>query len=73
VFDVYDPRRTRMQHRNAPLTPSERRHQVALVEEEGFALEAKSTAHTWVSRWREAGEEQTKSQLPARPLLTSTP
>jgi transposase InsO family protein len=55
-----------MQHRNAPLTPNGRRRLVALVEEEGFTFEAaaaasnvaKSTAHTWVSRWREAGEEQ---------------
>ena len=53
-----------MQHRNAPLTPNGRRRLVALVEEEGFTFEAaaaasnvaKSTAHTWVSRWREAGE-----------------
>jgi transposase InsO family protein len=55
-----------MQHRNAPLTPNGRRRLVALVEEEGLTLQAaaaacnvaKSTAHTWVSRWREAGEEQ---------------
>jgi transposase InsO family protein len=55
-----------MQHRNAPLTPNGRRRLVALVEEEGLTFEAaaaasnvaKSTAHTWVSRWREAGEEQ---------------
>jgi transposase len=54
-----------MQHRNAPLTPNGRRRLVALVEEEGFTFEAaaatsnvaKSTAHTWASRWREAGEE----------------
>ena len=32
-----------MQHRNAPLTPN------------GGRRLAKSTAHTWVSRWREAG------------------
>jgi transposase InsO family protein len=55
-----------MQHRNAPLTPNGRRRLVALVEEEGLTFEAaaaasnvsKSTAHTWVSRWRQAGEEQ---------------
>jgi transposase InsO family protein len=55
-----------MQHRNAPLTPNGRRRLVALVEEDGFTFEeaaassnvAKSTAHTWVARWREAGEEQ---------------
>ena len=54
-----------MQHRNAPLTPNGRRRLVALVEEEGLTFEAaaapsnvaKSTAHTWVSRWRKAGEE----------------
>jgi transposase InsO family protein len=55
-----------MQHRNAPLTPNGRRRLVALVEEEGFTFEAaaaasnvaKSTAHTWVMRWREAGDAQ---------------
>jgi transposase len=55
-----------MQHRNAPLTPNGRRRLVALVEEEGFTFEAaaaasnvaKSTAHTWVKRWREASEER---------------
>jgi transposase InsO family protein len=55
-----------MQHRNAPLTPNGRRRLVALVEEEGFTFEAaaaasnvaKSTAHTWVKRWRQAGEER---------------
>jgi transposase InsO family protein len=58
-----------MQHRNAPLTPNGRRRLVALVEEEGFTFEAaaaasnvaKSTAHTWVSRWRDAGEEGRRS------------
>ncbi len=58
-----------MQHRNAPLTPNGRRRLVALVEEEGLTFEAaaaasnvaKSTAHTWVSRWREAGEVQRRS------------
>ena len=53
-----------MQHRNAPLTPNGRRRLVALVEEEGFTFEAaaaasnvaKSTAHTWVKRWRQASE-----------------
>jgi transposase InsO family protein len=55
-----------MQHRNAPLTPNGRRRLVALVEEEGFTFEAaaaasnvaKSTAHTWVTRWREADEAE---------------
>jgi transposase InsO family protein len=55
-----------MQHRNAPLTPNGRRRLVALVEEEDLTFEAaaaasnvsKSTAHTWVMRWRDAGEEQ---------------
>jgi transposase InsO family protein len=55
-----------MQHRNAPLTPNGRRRLVALVEEEHLTFKAaaaalnvaKSTAHTWVMRWREAGEEQ---------------
>jgi transposase InsO family protein len=55
-----------MQHRNAPLTPNGRRRLVALVEEEGLTFEAaaaasnvaKSTAHTWVSRWREADEAE---------------
>ena len=55
-----------MQHRNAPLTPNGRRRLVALVEEEGFTFEAaaaasnvaKSTAHAWVTRWREAGEAE---------------
>src|SRR4029077_11368530 len=58
-----------MQHRNAPLTPTGRRRLVALVEEDGFTFEAaaaasnvsKSTAHTWVSRWRGDGEEQRRS------------
>jgi transposase InsO family protein len=58
-----------MQHRNAPLTPNGRRRLVALVEEEGLTFEAaaaasnvaKSTAHTWVMRWRAAGEEQRRS------------
>jgi transposase InsO family protein len=55
-----------MQHRNAPLTPNGRRRLVALVEEDGLTFEvaaatsnvAKSTAHTWVSRWRAASEEE---------------
>ena len=55
-----------MQHRNAPLTPNGRRRPVALVEEDRFRFKAaaaalnlsKSAAHTWVSRWREADEEQ---------------
>ena len=55
-----------MQHRNAPLTPRGRARLVALVEEDGLTFEAaaaasnvsRSTAHTWVSRWRQAGGEQ---------------
>jgi transposase InsO family protein len=55
-----------MQHRNAPLTPLGRRRLVALVEEDGLTFEAaaaasnvsRSTAHTWVWRWRRAGEER---------------
>jgi transposase len=55
-----------MQHRNAPLTPNGRRRLVALVEEGGLTFEAaaaasnvaKSTAHTGVSRWRSASEQQ---------------
>jgi transposase InsO family protein/transposase-like protein len=58
-----------MQHRNAPLTPNGRRRLVALVVEEGLTFEAaaaasnvaKSTAHTWVSRWRDADPEQRRS------------
>ncbi len=58
-----------MQHRNAPLTPNGRRRLVALVEEDDFTLEAaaaasnvaKSTAHTWVTRWRGAGEEERRT------------
>ena len=53
-----------MQHRNAPLTPIGRRRLVALVEDDGLTFAAaaaaanvsRSTAHTWVTRWREAGE-----------------
>ena len=55
-----------MQHRNAPLTPLGRRRLVALVGDDGLTFEAaaaasnvsRSTAHTWVWRWRRAGEEQ---------------
>jgi transposase InsO family protein len=55
----------RMQHRNAPLTPTGRLRMVQLVEEEGLTFEAaaaasgvaKSTVHLWVSRWREASAE----------------
>jgi transposase InsO family protein len=55
-----------MQHRNAPLTPNGRRRLVALIEEEHLTFEAaaaasnvsRSTAHTWVKRWRQAGEEE---------------
>jgi transposase InsO family protein len=55
-----------MQHRNAPLTPNGRRRLVALVEEEHLTFEAaaaasnvsRSTAHTWVTRWRDAAEQE---------------
>jgi Homeodomain-like domain-containing protein len=55
-----------MKYRYAPLTPNGRRRLVALVEEEGLTFEvaaatsnvAKSTVHAWVSRWREASEEE---------------
>jgi transposase InsO family protein len=69
-----------MQHRNAPLTPNGRRRLVALVEEDRLTFEAaaaasnvsKSTAHTWVSRWREANEGQRRDlscleDRPSRP------
>jgi transposase InsO family protein len=69
-----------MQHANSPLTPKGRYRMVLLVEEEDFTFEAaaaasnvaKSTAHTWVSRWREAGEEQRRDlsclrDRPSRP------
>jgi transposase InsO family protein len=66
VFEAHDLKEARMQHGNAPLTPNGRRRLVALVEEEGLTLEAaaaasnvaKSTAHTWVTRWRQAGEAE---------------
>jgi transposase InsO family protein len=66
VFEAHDLKEARMQHGNAPLTPNGRRRLVALVEEEGFTFEAaaaasnvaKSTAHTWVTRWREAGKAE---------------
>jgi transposase InsO family protein len=77
-----------MQHRNAPLTPLGRRRLVALVEEGRLTFEAaaaasnvsRSTAHTWVTRWRQAGEEERRtlaclrdrSSAPhRRPSLTS--
>lgn len=55
-----------MQHRNAPLTPTGRLRMVRLVEEEGLTFEAaaaasavaKSTVHLWVTRWREASEDE---------------
>ena len=55
-----------MQHRNAPLTPLGRRRLVALVEDDGLTFEAaaaasnvsRSTAQTWVTRWRQAGGKQ---------------
>ena len=77
-----------MQHRNAPLTPNGRRRLVALVEEDGLTFEAaaaasnvsRSTAHTWVTRWRQTGEagrraltclEDRSSAPHRRPSLTS--
>jgi transposase InsO family protein len=57
----------RMQHRNAPLTPTGRLRMVQLVEERGLTFEAaaaasgvaKSTVHLWVTRWcRASGEER---------------
>ena len=76
-----------MQHRNAPLTPLGRRRLVALVEDDGLTFEAaaaasnvsRSTAHTWVWRWRRAGEgrrrdlsclEDRSSAPNRRPTLT---
>ena len=69
-----------MQHANSTLTPRGRMRMVALVEEQGFTFEAaaaasnvaKSTAHTWVSRWREADEGQRRDlsclrDRPSRP------
>jgi len=69
-----------MQHRNAPLTPHGRRRLVALVEEDCLTFEAaaaasnvsRSTAHTWVWRWREATEEERRDlsclhDRPSRP------
>jgi transposase InsO family protein len=58
-----------MQHRNAPLTPLGRRRLVALVEDEHLTFEAaaaasnvsRSTVHTWVWRWRRAGEAERRS------------
>ncbi|HEX3360994.1 MAG TPA: IS481 family transposase [Solirubrobacterales bacterium] len=58
-----------MQHRNAPLTPNGRRRLVALVEDDGLTFAAaaaaanvsRSTVHTWVTRWRQAGEEGRRS------------
>jgi transposase InsO family protein len=52
-----------MPHGNAPLTPIGRLRMVQLVEQQGLTFEAvaaasnvaKSTVHTWVSRWRVAG------------------
>ena len=58
-----------MQHRNAPLTRTGRHRMVCLVEEEGLTFEAaaaasnvaKSTVHTWVSRWRSASPAERAS------------
>jgi transposase InsO family protein len=55
-----------MQHANAPLTPTGRLRLVALVEEDGLTFEAaaaasnvaQSTVHLWVTRWREASDEE---------------
>jgi transposase InsO family protein len=69
-----------MQHANSTLTPKGRRRLVALVEEDRLTFEAaaaasnvaKSTAHTWVSRWREADDERRRDlsclrDRPSRP------
>jgi transposase InsO family protein len=74
-----------MQHANSTLTPKGRMRMVALVEERDFTFEAaaaasnvaKSTAHTWVSRWREADEEQRRDlsclrDRPSRPKRSPT-
>jgi transposase InsO family protein len=58
-----------MQHRNARLTPTGRHQLVLLVEERGFTFAAaaaaanvaKSTAHTWVARWRAATPAERRS------------
>ena len=54
-----------MEHRNAPLTRTGRLRLVRLVGEDGLSFEAaaaasnvaKSTAHCWVTRWREASPQ----------------
>ena len=69
-----------MPHGNAPLTPIGRLRMVQLVEDQGLTFEAaaaasnvaKSTAHTWVLRWRSAGPGQRASlacleDRPSRP------
>jgi transposase InsO family protein len=69
-----------MQHRNAPLTPLGRRRLVALVEEDGLTFEAaaaasnvsRSTAHTWVWRWRRA-DPQERRTLACLEDLSSAP
>jgi transposase InsO family protein len=69
-----------MQHRNAPLTPNGRRRLVALVEEEHLTFEAaaaasnvsKSTAHTWVARWR-AADEKSRASLSCLEDRSSAP
>ncbi len=55
-----------MQHANAPLTPNGRLRMILLVEERGMTFEAaaaasnvaKSTAWTWVQRWRQASAHE---------------
>jgi transposase InsO family protein len=69
-----------MQHRNARLTPTGRLHMVRLVEEQGLTFGAaaaasnvaKSTVHSWVSRWRAAAAVERESlaclqDRPSRP------
>jgi transposase InsO family protein len=66
-----------MQHGNAPLTPNGRLRMVLLVEEQGMTFAqaaacsnvAKSTAWTWVQRWRQASaqERNRRSCLEDRP------
>lgn len=58
-----------MQHGNAPLTPLGRRRLVALVEEEHLT---RSTAHTWVTRWR-AADEKSRASLSCLEDRSSAP
>ena len=70
-----------MQHRNAPLTPNGRLRMVRLVEEQGLTFEAaaaasnvaKSTAWTWVRRWRAGEPEQRALAAPALRIAPRRP